>query len=50
MLAGLVGGRAMMAILYMGFVMIPTQMQMNMLRVLGTIMLPDGAIAYTWEV
>lgn len=45
-LAGLVGGGAMMSILYMGMVMMPTQVQMNMLRLLGTMMLPDGAIAY----
>ncbi len=44
--AGLVGGAAMVALLYMGMAMMPTQMRMNLLRLLGTMMLPDGTMAY----
>ena len=32
--------------LYMGIATLPTQMRMNMLRLLGTMMGPDRAIAY----
>ena len=36
----------MVAILYVGMAMMPTQMRMNLLRLLGTMMLPDGTMAY----
>ena len=36
----------MAAILYMGIAMMPNQMKMNQFRLLGTMMLPDGATAY----
>ena len=45
-IAGLVGGAAMMVILYLGMAIMPEQMKMNQLRLLGTMMLPDGAAAY----
>ncbi|MFQ6027419.1 MAG: hypothetical protein ACE5Q6_08000 [Dehalococcoidia bacterium] len=45
-IAGLVGGAAMAAILYLGIGMMPNQMKMNQFRLLGTMMLPDGAMAY----
>lgn len=44
--AGLVGGAAMVALLYMGIAAMPNQMRMNLLRLLGTMMLPDGTMAY----
>ncbi len=44
--AGLVGGAVMIGLLYMGMAMMPTQMRMNLLRLLGTMMLPDGTMAY----
>ena len=46
LVAGLAGGAAMVVILYMGMAMMPTQMRMNLLRLLGTMMLPDGTMAY----
>ncbi len=45
-LAGLVGGTAMSMVLYMGIVMMPTQMKMNLSLMLGTMMFPIGAMAY----
>ena len=41
-LAGLVGGAVMAVILYMGIVMMPQQMKMN----LGSMILPVGAAAF----
>ena len=45
-IAGLGGGAVMIVILYGGIAMMPEQMKMNQLRLLGTMMLPDGAMAY----
>ena len=36
----------MAMVLYMGIAMMPGQMKMNLFRLLGTMMLPDGAMAY----
>ncbi len=44
--AGLIGGAVMVAILYMGIAIMPTQMRMNLLLMLGTMMLPAGVMAY----
>ena len=44
--AGLVGGAAMTAVLYMGMFMMPQQMKMNLFMMLGTMMLPAGALAF----
>lgn len=45
-LAGLIGGAAMAAILYMGIAMLPQQMKMNMFMLLGSMALPVGAGAF----
>ena len=45
-LAGLVGGAVMAVILYMGIVMMPQQMKMNLFMMLGSMMLPVGAAAF----
>ena len=45
-LAGLVGGTAMAAMLYMGILMFPQQMKMNLFAMLGTMVLPAGAAAF----
>ena len=45
-LGGLVGGAAMIAILYPMMWMIPSQMKMNLLKLLGTMFVPVGAAAY----
>jgi len=45
-LAGLIGGAVMAAILYMGIVMMPQQMKMNLFMMLGSMMLPVGAAAF----
>ncbi len=45
-LAGLIGGAAMAIILYMGILMMPRQMKMNMFMLLGTMVLPVGAGAF----
>ncbi|MCH8051067.1 MAG: hypothetical protein IIC86_03505 [Chloroflexi bacterium] len=45
-LAGLIGGTAMAAILYMGILMLPQQMKMNLFAMLGTMVLPAGAAAF----
>lgn len=45
-LAGLIGGAAMATILYMGIIMLPDQMRMNLFMMLGTMMLPVGAAAF----
>ncbi len=44
-LAGLIGGAVMAAILYMGIFMLPEQMKMNLFMMLGTMLLPVGAAA-----
>jgi hypothetical protein len=44
-LAGLIGGAAMATTLYMGIIMLPDQMRMNLFMMLGTMMLPVGAAA-----
>ncbi len=45
-LAGLIGGGVMAAILYMGIFMLPDQMKMNLFMMLGSMMLPVGAAAF----
>lgn len=45
-LAGLVGGAAMITVLYMAIWMMPKQMKMNLLLLLGTMVAPVGAAAY----
>ncbi len=45
-LAGLVGGVVMAAMLYMGILMLPQQMKMNLFMMLGSMMLPVGAAAF----
>lgn len=45
-LAGLVGGTVMAAILYLGVFMLPKQMKMNLFAMLGTMVLPAGAAAF----
>ena len=45
-LAGLVGGGVMAALLYMGNFMLPNQMKMNLFMMLGSMMLPVGAAAF----
>ncbi len=45
-LGGLVGGGAMIAILYPMMWMMPSQMKMNLLKLLGTMFVPVGAAAY----
>ena len=45
-LAGLIGGGVMAAILYMGNFMLPNQMKMNLFMMLGSMMLPVGAAAF----
>jgi len=45
-LAGLVGGTVMAAMLYMGIAMLPQQMKMNLFTMLGTMVLPAGAAAF----
>ncbi len=45
-LAGLIGGVAMAVILYMGIMMMPQQMKMNLFMMLGSMMLPVGAAAF----
>ena len=44
-LAGLIGGAVMAAILYMGIFMLPQQMKMNLFMMLGSMMLPVGVAA-----
>jgi hypothetical protein len=44
-LAGLIGGAVMAAILYMGIFMMPDQMKMNLFMMLGSMTLPVGAAA-----
>ncbi len=36
----------MAILLYLGIAMMPGQMKMNQFRLLGTMMLPDGVMAY----
>ena len=45
-LAGLVGGAVMAVMLYMGNIMLPDQMKMNLFMMLGSMMLPVGAAAF----
>ena len=45
-LAGLVGGAVMAVILYMGIIIMPQQMKMNLFMMLGSMMLPVGAAAF----
>ena len=45
-LAGLIGGGVMAAILYMAIFMLPDQMKMNLFMMLGSMMLPVGAAAF----
>ncbi len=45
-LAGLIGGVVMAVILYMGIIMLPQQMKMNLFMMLGTMMLPAGVAAF----
>ncbi len=45
-LAGLIAGGVMAAILYMGNFMLPNQMKMNLFMMLGSMMLPVGAAAF----
>ena len=45
-LAGLVGGAVMAIMLYMGILMLPQQMKMNLFMMLGSMMLPVGAAAF----
>ena len=44
--AGLVGGAVMSMLLYAGIAMAPKQMKMNLFYLLGTMMLPAGAMVY----
>jgi len=44
--SGLVGGAVLIAVVYMGIFMMPRQMKMNILLLLGTMMVPAGALAY----
>ncbi len=45
-LAGLIGGVVMAVILYMGIIMLPRQMKMNLFMMLGSMMLPVGVAAF----
>ncbi|MDA0263603.1 MAG: hypothetical protein O3A93_05690 [Chloroflexi bacterium] len=44
--AGLIGGAAMTAVLYMGIFVMPGQMKMNLLYILGSMMFGERTIAY----
>ena len=44
--AGLIGGTAMVAILYMGILIMPGQMKMNLLYMLGSTMFGERVMAY----
>ena len=45
-IGGLIGGAVMIAVLYMMIGMLPKQMKMNLLLLLGTMLVPVGAAAY----
>jgi hypothetical protein len=45
-IGGLIGGAAMIAVLYSMIWMMPSQMKMNLLLLLGTMAVPVGATAY----
>jgi len=45
-IAGLIGGAIMVVPLYMGIVMMPSQMKMNLFLLLGTMMLTSKPMAY----
>jgi hypothetical protein len=45
-LAGLIGGGVMAIMLYMGILLLPQQMKMNLFAMLGTMVLPAGAAAF----
>ncbi len=44
--AGILGGSIMVAILYMGIAMMPSQMKMNLLYLLGTMMFRNTMVVY----
>jgi hypothetical protein len=44
--SGLIGGAVLIAVVYMGILMMPQQMKMNILLLLGTMMVPAGVLAY----
>ena len=44
--AGLIAGAAMSAVLYMGIFMIPGQMKMNLLYMLGSMMFGERTMIY----
>ena len=44
--AGLIGGAIMALLLYLGIAVVPTQMKMNLFRLLGTMLLEEGTAAY----
>ena len=44
--AGIIGGVVMSAVLYMGIAMMPRQMKMNLFLMLGTMMVRDTKMAY----
>lgn len=45
-LGGIIGGTAMIAVLYPMLWLMPKEMKMNLLLMLGTMMVPIGAMAY----
>lgn len=45
-LGGLIGGTAMVGVLYSAIWMLPRQMKMNFLLIVGTMLVPVGASAY----
>ena len=45
-LGGIIGGTAMIAVLYMMIWLMPKEMKMNLLLMLGTMIVPAGAMAY----
>ncbi len=45
-LAGVIGGGVMAVMLYMGILLLPQQMKMNLFTMLGTMVLPAGAAAF----
>ena len=47
-IGGLAGGGVMIVLLYMSMAMMPSQMKMNLLLLLGTMLVPVGAAAYVF--
>lgn len=45
-LGGIIGGAAMVAVLYPMIWLLPQQMKMNLLLIIGTMFVPAGALAY----